>query len=163
MTESKSVAIHSETLTTALVVDLFKTGETNRKFNVIANDPQEIARRIAQRDVNATSLDELLGGGGDIISGKNYVNKPFQIESVEWQPSDIDGEGLPFYAVLHIVTIDGEIKVMTCGAQSVVRKVAVMAHNGWLPAWVKITKGTKTEAGYEPLDLVKAAGPEEKF
>ena len=92
-----------------------------------------------------------------MISGRDYVNKPFTLTGVEWQQSDIvGGEGLPFYAVCHIATIDGEAKVLTTGAASIVRKVAKMAAEGWLPAKVKIVKAAKTEAGYEPLDLALA-------
>ena len=101
-------------------------------------------------------FDESLGGGNETISGRNYVNKPFQINNVEWQASEIEGEGLPFYAVIHAISIDGEVLVITCGATSVVRKLAVMQQNQWLPAWCKIVKGSKTAGGYEPLDLVKA-------
>ena len=139
------------------------TSGDRTKFVFTASDPAETAKRIAERDLNAATLDELLGGGSDTISGRDYLNKPFQLNGVEWQPSDIAGEGLPFYAVLHVVTLDGEPKVITTGAISVVRKVAVMAQNQWLPAWVKMTKGAKTEAGYEPLDLVKAPQNEIPF
>ena len=34
-----------------------------------------------------------------------------------------------------------------------------MADRGWLPAWVKITEGKVTEAGYKPLDLTSAPAP----
>lgn len=158
------VQIIDNELSAKTVLDLFASGNLHgTKFSIKPADPAEVAARIAARDLNAQSLDELLGGGSDAISGKFYVNKPFQVTSVEWQLSDIEGEGLPFYAVIHGVSLDGEVLVITCGATSVVRKLAVMASNEWLPAWVKIVKGQKTASGYEPLDLVKAAQSEIPF
>ena len=162
---SKEIVTIKE-LSTAAIVDLFSSGnihKANVTFQAASENPEETAKKIALRDINASSVDELLGGGADVINGKTYINKPFLVESVEWQPSDFEGEGLPFYAVCHIVDLDGETHVLTCGATTVVRKLAVMAHNGWFPQWVKITKGPKTANGYEPLDLTKAPSPEKPF
>jgi len=154
--------VNIESLNSEAVLSIIASG-SKAKYAFKPSNPEETAKRIAERDINAQSLDELLGGGSDTISGRDYVNKPFSLTNVEWQPSDIAGEGLPFYAVLHVVTLDGEPKVITTGAISIVRKVAVMSQNGWLPAWVKIVKGSKTEAGYEPLDLAKAPQSEIPF
>ena len=121
-------------------------------------DPDQVRADIEGRLYGATSLDELLGES-DTLSGKNYVNKPFQVRSVRWQTSDLQGEGLPFFAVIDAATYDGELVVITCGARSVVQKLAIMQTNGWLPAWVKITEGKQTEAGYKPLDLASAPEP----
>jgi len=154
--------VNIESLNSEAVLSILSSGN-KMKYEFKPANAEDTARKIAERDINAQSLDELLGGGSDTISGRDYINKPFSLTGVEWQPSEIAGEGLPFYAVLHVISMDGEPKVITTGATSVVRKVAVMAQNGWLPAWVKITKGAKTEAGYEPLDLVKAPQSEIPF
>jgi hypothetical protein len=156
------LTIPDEGLTTEAVLEVITSGNPTG-FTFKISDPAETAKRIAERDLNAQTLDELLGGSGDATSGRDYLNKPFCLTDVEWQPSTIAGEGLPFYAVLHIVTLDGEAKVLTTGALSVVRKLAVIKKNGWTPAWLKIVKGSKTEAGYEPLDLVKAPQNEIPF
>jgi hypothetical protein len=152
------IVVNPDSLNSETVVELFRSGDIHsRKLVFAVADAKETSQRIALRDLNATSLDELLGGSSDVISGRDYVNKPFTLTAVEWQQSDIvGGEGLPFYAVCHIATIDGEAKVLTTGAASIVRKVAKMAAEGWLPAKVKIVKAAKTEAGYEPLDLAGA-------
>lgn len=151
---NEQVAVIDE-LSSSLVLDIFTTGET-RKFAIKTADPAETARRIAARDLNASSLDELLGGG-EVLSGKNYTNKPFTLTSVEWQVSEFEGESTHnFYAIMHIVDMNGEAQVLSCGANTVMRKVAIMDAKGWLPAPVKLIKGPKTDAGYEPLDIVKA-------
>lgn len=150
-------------LNTANVVSLLTDASTNwSKLSFRISNPEETAARIAQRELTAASIEELLGGG-DTISGKDYIGKPFCVNAVDWQASDIQGEGLPFYAVIHAADINGESLTITTGARTVVRKLAIMAANGWLPAWVKIVKGPKTEAGYEPLDLAKAESPELPF
>ena len=156
MANSNTPAVQADTLTSELVLNLIETGEyRNKKFVTTVADPVETARRIALRDLSASSLDELLGGS-ETISGRDYIGKPFTLLSVEWQVSEIEGDGLPFYAVLHIADINGNAKTLTTGAVTVVRKLAVISARGWLPAPLKIVKLPKTEAGYEPLDLVKA-------
>ena len=125
-------------------------------------DPEEIRRRIDQQLLEAESLDDLLGGGSEVISAKQYLGKPFQLLSVDFRPSDYEeGEGLPFYVVAQIATAAGERQALSCGARSVVQKMALAASKGWLPAWVKIVEGKATAAGYKPLDLAKASGPDE--
>jgi len=156
-----NVEIINDELTTSAVLDLFVSGDiATKRFAIKPADPAETARRIAERELNATSIDELLGGGtGDVLHARDYLNKPFQLTGVEWQVSDIDGEGLPFYAVMHIVTNEGEVAVMTCGATTVCRRLAIIAKNGWFGKWVKIVKEPKTSNGYEPLTLVEAPAP----
>ena len=157
------VAVGPEGITSAQVVELFETGDIRAAtFALTAGDPEEVAQRIRDRELAAQSLGELLSGG-EVISGKNHVNKPFELRVVEYQPSDIEGEGLPLYAVLHGVSPDGERLVITCGAEGVVRKAAIIAARGWLPAWVKIALGKETAKGYKPLDLVAAPESERPF
>lgn len=152
---ASSEVVNIDALDTSAVLSILANGSSAKYVFKPAN-PEETAKRIAARDFNASSLDELLGGSSETISGRDYINRPFTLVAVEWQASDIEGQGLPFYAVCHIVTLDGEQKVLTTGATTVVRKLAKIASENWLPAKLKITKGPKTEAGYEPLDLVKA-------
>jgi len=155
-----NVEIINDELTTSAVISLLASGDlASKKFSIKPADPAETAKRILERELNADSFDALMGAGGEVIHARDYLNKPFQLNGVEWQLSDIEGEGLPFYAVLHITTFDGEVAVMTCGASSVVRRAAIIAHNDWFGRWVKIVKEPKTANGYEPLNLVEAPAP----
>ena len=158
---SKDISpISADALSTSYVLDLFSSPTTDfSKLVFTTAAPEAIAAKIALRDLNAESLEELLGGS-ETIQGRDYVQKPFCILSIDWQISTIKGEGLPFYVVMHCANLDGESITIVTGARSVLRKVAVMDQKGWLPAWVKITKGEKTESGGEPLDLVSAPNPE---
>jgi hypothetical protein len=126
------------------------------QFVPFEEDPDEVAARIAARDLGATSPQDLFGGSASVLHSKDYINKPFRLDGVEWRPSDFDGDGQPFYAVLTITTADGTREVMTTGAAGIMRKAAVAADKGWLPQWVKIVEGNQTSGGYKPLDLTAA-------
>lgn len=154
---TKNLPVTIDQAITSTEVLTFLKDPTSIQIEAYKADPEEVRRRIESRAYEAQSLDELLGES-QVISGKAYVNKPFQVRSIEWQISDIEGEGLPFYAVLSIVDTAGTIGVLTCGGRSVVQKLAIMQANGWLPAWVKLTSAT-TEGGYTVLDLTSAPAP----
>ena len=143
-------------LDTSTIFDLFQTGDIDRplKFALALADPAEVSARINAQKLAAKSIEELLGGG-EVESSKTYINKPFNLLSVDWQLSDVEGEGLPFYAVLHGADPQGESVTITTGSRNIVRDVVIMVHNGWLPAPVKITS-EKTASGYTVLSLVLA-------
>ena len=165
-TKPNPVVTTDVALTTNTVIELMTNPTTDwNALSFTVSSPEETSARIAERELNANSLDDLLGGS-DTISGNDYVGKSFMVSDVEWLPSDIAGEGLPFYALIHAVDIEGEVIRITTGARSVLRKLAIMKHNGWLGdgSWVKIVKSEKkTDAGYQPLDLAKGTAPEQPF
>ena len=136
---------------------LVAAGRTG-KLNGDSLTPDQVRARIEERLYSAKSIEELLGES-EVISGKGYVNKPFQVRSVEWQASDVEGgEGLPFYAACSIVTTDGTMTVLTCGARSVVQKLAIMASQGWLPAWVKLTSARTASGSGRKASIWTAVG-----
>ncbi len=148
----------ADTLSSSLVLDVLGGRVDGKTLVAGVGDPSEVAARIERQDLEATSIDQLLGAS-EMVAGKDFVDKPFQLQRIEWQLSEIDAASLPFYAVLHGVTYDGEAVIIGVGARSVVRKAAKIDHEGWLPAWVKIVRGKKTTEGYYPLDLVAAPEP----
>jgi len=141
-------------LTAADVIAYVESGGT-KTFSVVAEDPATIAARIDAQIFEAKSIEELLGGR-EVIHARDYLNKAFSLTDVEFRQSSIEGEGLPFYAVLHVVDPDGAVHVITTGARSVCMKVAKMKDAGWLPANVKLVEGDKTANGYTPLDIAAA-------
>ena len=129
---------------------------TSVTIKTTSEDPAAIAARIDAQVINASSAAELFGET-TTIKGRDYLNKPFRLVNVEWRNSDIEGEGLPFYGVFHIVDLNGEMQVMTVGGRSVLLKAAKAASEGWLPLDLKLVKSEKpTSNGYYPLDLVQA-------
>lgn len=156
MTSKKSdeLVTIDEALSSALVL-AYLEDPSSTTITLFEEDPDEVRRRIEAQLLSATSLDELLGERS-LTPGKTFVNKPFEARGVSWRHSDIEGEGLPFYAIIEAVTPDGELLQISCGARSVVQKLAIMESRGWLPAWVRIVEGKTTPSGYKPLDLVAA-------
>lgn len=142
------------------IVKFFEDPEANvPRFE---EDPDEIAKRIAARDLAATSADELFGEQGDLAKAKDLIGKPIELRSVEWRSADeqFTSEGaLPFFGIFTATTTDGEIVTFSCGAAAVVRKAAVAASKGWLPKWVKLVQLEKTKSGYTPLSLVAVDAP----
>ena len=158
-TESKNLPVTIDEQLSSSTVLAYLADPASVQIQAFQQDPEEIRKRIEEQLLGATSLDELLGER-EVIQGKSYVGKPFYLQSVEWRQSDYETEfGLPFYAVMQISDYDGNMHTLSCGARSVVQKAAIMADRGWLPAWVKITEGKQTEAGYKPLDLTSAPAP----
>jgi len=133
------------------------------QISLVQENPDDVAARITARLLGADSAEELFGET-KVLHARDYLNKGFELRSVEFRASDIEGEGFPFYAVLQITDDNGEVHAMTCGAKSVLTKAAIAAQKGFLPTWVKIVKSEKpTEAGYFPLDMVAASSPENPF
>ena len=98
--------------------DVVRFFETGGGFDIaqLVEDPEVVAARITERILKATSAAELFGES-QTIKGREYVGKPFQLQGVDWRPSDIEGEGLPFYAVLHVVDLEGEVHAISIGAK----------------------------------------------
>jgi hypothetical protein len=156
--KNKDLVTIDEGLSSSLVL-AYLADPQSVQIETFQPDPDEIRRRIEAQVMGAQSIDELLGER-EVLSAKSYTNKPVQVRSVEWRQSDYETDfGLPFYAIMNAATYDGEAVVISCGARSVVQKLAVMADRGWLPAWVKIIEKPATEQGYKPLDLVSAPAP----
>lgn len=144
----------NEGLQAADVIAYVESGGT-KTFTVASEDPATIAARIDAQIFTAGSIEELLGGR-EVIHARDYLNKPFSLTDVEFRPSSIEGDGLPFYAVLHIVDTDGAINVVTTGARSVCMKLAKIKAENWLPVWLRFIEAEKTANGYTPLDIVAA-------
>lgn len=142
--------------------------------NVTLSPPNDEERKLMSERIDAQQFDaqspeELFGS--DVLHGKDFTEHPFRLIGVDYQRSTIEAEdrqGLPFYAVLKIVTPDGEVRTLICGARSVVKKAAIAANNGWLedskrPLWLKITSTVVEENGKptarRALDLVGAPIP----
>jgi hypothetical protein len=156
-THATDIEVIGAEITSADVLKYLKD-PTSVAFAKIDEDPAEVAARIKERDFSASSFEELFGGN-DVLHAKDYLNRPFRLLGVEWRVSGIEGQGLPIFAVLQIVTVDGESTVLTTSAEDVVRKVAKADAEGWLGAdrWVKITQASQpTSSGYYPLDISSA-------
>ena len=157
-------------LSSGLVAELFATGEINSaelQFENLPVDPEAAARSISAQRHAAKTVEELLEGG-KLTAGKDFTNRAFQIDTVEWRASDIEGEGLPFYAVLAVVDGNGEAKKIGVGAKSVVEAIAIGDVQGFWglgddKPWVKFTPKPMEKngklTGRTALELHVADGP----
>lgn len=155
--EKRGELVKPDALNASLVIDAL-TGKVDPTKLVFARDIDATAKRIAEKDAAATSLADLFEGD-KLVSGKDYADKPFRLDSVEWQDSELPGaEALPFYAVIHGTDARGEPVTIGCGAANVMRRAAVIITKGWAPCWVKIVKAkTDPVTGFTPLNLVDAS------
>ena len=152
----------NEQFGSAQIAALFESGEIDKvEFAFQFADPAETARRIEQQDLEAKSLDALLGSG--TVAGKEFVGKPFKANAVDWFPTKKLDAPIKVYCVIRGVDPNGEVVTITCGARSVMRKIAVMDIRGWLSdEFIKITS-TQLEDGNEALDLAVVKADELPF
>ena len=127
-------------------------------------DPEEIAKRIEARALGADSAAALFGGDEVLSVKKNpgILNKPYKFLSVEFLPSSLDGEGLPFFALFRVADVDGALHLISCGARTVMLKAAKASQENWFPLWLKLVEVDVKNAvkGHsKPLDLVFAPDP----
>jgi hypothetical protein len=152
---SNEMAVPDPSITNDDVVAYLTTGAP---LPIVVEDSDTIAARIDSQILAASSVEELFGESS-VIHARDYLAKAFTLLSVEWRPSSFDDSenSLPFFAVLHIVDMDGVPQVITTGARSVMMKAAKAQLEGWLPLSVRIVEADKKTAnGYKPLELVAA-------
>jgi hypothetical protein len=136
-------------------IELVKAALLDRsvKLTVVEEDPEAAARRMIERTLAATSVEELWGAG--VVHAKDCVNRAFVLTSVEFRNSDVDEQegGLPIYAVMHAAFADtGETAVITCGAAGVVTRLIKLIEFDALPISLLI-RGSKTRSGFTVFDL----------
>jgi hypothetical protein len=142
-------------LDVAAVMDMIRKGEKLRLAET-EQDSEALAAEILERTMSATSPDALFSDGS-LTSGKDYVNRPFQLQTVRFRNSDLD-EGIGIYAILEGVTAHGEIVTISSSATNVVVKVIKGLELNAFPRWVKFTEDT-TAKGYKVQNLVSVEAP----
>jgi hypothetical protein len=157
---STDVVTIDGSLTSPMVLEYLRDPEAHPYVGNMKEDPDVVAARITAQTLGADSADALFGQR-TVIHGKDVIGKAFLFtEDVSWLPSDVEGEGLPFFGVFMVADASGEHFPLTCGAKSVVLKLAKAHAEGWLPLWLKLTKSDKaTPGGFYPLDIVSAQAP----
>lgn len=142
-------------LDAAEVMDMIRNGERIRLAEV-EEDGDAIARRMLDQSMNATTAESLFDEGGT-ESGKEYVNRPFRLDTVKFRNSDLEG-GIGIYVIMEGVTASGEIVAVSSSSTNVVVKCIKGLELGAFPRWVKLTEDT-TKKGYKVQNLVSVEGP----
>jgi hypothetical protein len=136
-------------------IDLVKAAmlDRNVKLSVNEEDPEVVQRRIVERTLNATSIDDIWDSG--TTAAKDIIDRPFQLREIEFRNSEVEASegGLPVFAVMHVTFLGtGETGIVTCGAAGVVTRLVKLIEFDALPYDVQIS-AKKTRAGYTVMDL----------
>lgn len=121
----------------------------------------EIAARVVDDIMSANTLEELFDAsdsGLTSLKGSNYIGRPIGFVDVKWNKGDEKYKGgLGAYAVADIITQDGEVDTVSCGAPNVVAFLRRAQTLGLVkdesPLWVVI-RSKETENG-ELLTVTK--------
>jgi hypothetical protein len=134
--ESGELAI-PEKAASAFVAELFRTHAFDDPTLKFTNPPltpeqkDELQEAFHAARHEATSLEAMLEGESGLLASKDYTNRAFKIADVSWRASELDGEGLPIFAILTIVNAQGEQKKVSTGAKSVCEAIALGDAKGW--------------------------------
>lgn len=117
------------------------------------DDPDEAVYEISLRYLAANSVDALLEPQ-TVLHANEYRDRPFTVLAVDWRRSRLDGQGPGRFAVLQIVTADGEPAVMTCGATQAMVQLGRLVELDALPVDVVLRSTDRpTSSGGFPLWL----------
>lgn len=122
-------------------------------------DPDQVSIDIIARILEATSVDDVLGGGS-LTHAREFLNVPFTLTNVRFNKSQYDGEGPAFYAVLEGADPQGEKVLVSCGARNVIAQAWKLRDMDALPVQVQLAEAERpTAAGYKVMWLEKAPRP----
>jgi hypothetical protein len=99
----------------------------------------EFVLSIMDKIASAETFDDIFAAQeSGLVSGKDFVNRPFVIngrEAVEWRKSDqknTDQGGYLFYAILHVTPLDtGEEMTIACGGKTFVAVLHALRTRGY--------------------------------
>jgi hypothetical protein len=119
-------------------------------------DPDQVSLDIIARILNASSVDDVLGGAG-AVHARDYLDTPFVLTGVRFNRSAFDGAGPQFYAVLEGADADGVPVAITCGAKNVIAQAWKLADMEALPIDLVIKQSSKaTASGFHVMWLERA-------
>ena len=119
-------------------------------------DPAHVSIDIIGRILNATTVDDVLGGAG-AVHARDFLGIPFVLTGVRFNRSDFGDDGPAFYALLEAANDDGERVVVTCGARNVIAQAWKLRDMGALPVKLVLQESDRpTKRGYKVMWLEKA-------
>jgi hypothetical protein len=147
---------------TAEVAVRDKLSELDRHVLSLIEEQEEngsdIAEAIAAAYLDATNVEDVLGGGTGTVAAEDVLGVELTLRGVRWIRSDFDGPG--YAAIMECVkTMTGEPVVVSCGARQVMVQLWKLIQLGALPVVVVIHEVGKAKQGRSaPLGL-RAAAP----
>lgn len=130
---------------------------------LVVDDPDAIALKIAQRRLAATSVDQLLAPQ-EVKSAREYVYRPLHITEVHFNKSRFDG-GVQVYAIFDALDEStGEVGTFACGAADVLVQLFKLVEWGALPLTVQVVPAKNPSSnGHFPLHLEAVPPPEAQY
>lgn len=114
------------------------------QMDITIQTPEEVAARMAERLLEASTVDDLLAENGTAGWGE-HEGRSVLIRDVSFAPSTKKG-GLGFYAVVSARDVDtDEPLLLTSGSENVVLQVAKLRQMGKLDVPVKLVSNTTGE------------------
>lgn len=163
-TKSKEVEKAADTVVAeaGTTRDVAVDPEVFRRFLAAADesaasaDADEVMLQIVTDILNATTVDDVLGGVG-AIHARDYLNTPFTVTNVKFHKSTMaEAEG-KFFAVLEGADRNGEKIAVTCGAHRVIAQIWKLADLDALPIDLRIEQAQHPTAnGFYPMWLARA-------
>jgi len=87
----------------------------------------------------------------EAVGGRDLIGVPLRVTDVEWRNSDLEGEGLGIFAVMHATQQDGTQVAVTCGGRNVLAQLYRVARDGTFPVDVSFSESKPTAKGYKAL------------
>lgn len=120
---------------------------------VTERDPDQVAMDIIRRILDATSVDDVLGGAG-ATHARDFLGRDFALTGVKFNQSSFDSAGPAFYALLEGADGNGEKVAITCGARNVIAQAWKLRDMDALPVVVQLVESPReTAAGFRPMWL----------
>ena len=120
------------------------------------DEPSKIAEAILAEIASATSADELLSGGVEVLSLEDVVGQVFDVADVKFFPSRyLNGTGPNYFAAARCRSGDATF-VVTTSSLKPLAKLAKAASEKWLPLESVTVVSSITAAGNKVYDLIKA-------
>lgn len=117
-----------------------------------ASDAEAMAKQIAERAKEATSLGELLAES-TLEAWGDFADVPVTVKAFHLNPSQFE-KGPAVYAVVDLVRLDnGEEMLVSVGSQTVLTQLVRAVEMGWLPADLKL-KSSPAASGNNAYRLI---------
>lgn len=122
-----------------------------------ATDPAAMSRAIMERILSAETFEEAFTQQ-NLTPWRSLVGVPVVIPgpgSIHFNRSGFEGQSV--YAVVDLITPDGQQQVVSCGGQNVLAQLVAALQNGWLgPDYPVRMVENDTAEGYKALWLEAA-------
>lgn len=124
----------------------------------ITEDPAAVAAAIVADILAAKTIDDVFAQQ-DTTHAEDILGERLMVRSVKWLGSDkADGPG--FYSLLDAVDDAGTVRLVTCGARSVMAQLFRLQELNAFPLYVAIVQADRaTAAGYFPMRLEPRTAP----